>query len=400
MADCFSKSKQVTGVSVAPGNAGIAREFECIALTTTAQIIDHCKDTNPDLVVVGPEQPLAEGLAERIRELGIACIGPSQAAARIETSKIYAKDLMRRYGIPTASYEQFTDIETARHYIIQLSKYPVVIKADGLAAGKGVVVARTQEEAIQALNRFFSPGGPHLGVVVEEFLEGWEVSLFAVCDGTDFVSTLFSQDHKQLRDGDRGPNTGGMGAYCPVPEAEPYLRRIEAEIIKPVLMAMEQEGCPYEGFLYCGLMITREGSKVVEFNCRLGDPETQALLPLLQTDMVEVCRAISRRRVKELELQWRSGSCICVVLASKGYPGDFVKGHPIRIDDQIADRLYFSGVAGSGKELATNGGRVLSVVALGNDIETAFKSAYRSAKMVGFEGKTYRSDISLRHNSL
>jgi len=380
-------------VLVAPGNAGIAREFDCLPLTSVSEVLSWCRKSHPAFVVIGPEQPLAEGWADILAEAGIPCVGPSQAAARIESSKIFAKDLMARHHIPTASCRCFPDTAAAREYILSLQKFPIVIKADGLFAGKGVTIATTEEEALQALSALSAK------IVVEEFLSGWEVSLFAITDGESFQTTLFAQDHKQLLDGDAGPNTGGMGAYCPVPEAEPYRKRIEDSVIAPILKAMLDEGCPYRGFLYCGLMITPQGPKVLEFNCRLGDPETQALLPLLETPFTEVCEAILEKRVKDLKLVWSHQSSVCVVLASRGYPGKYQTGYPLTFQaSQCLTR--FSGVTKTDAGLVTSGGRVMALVGLGKDTDEARRRVYRDIEAVEFEGKHYRRDIALRKNVL
>ncbi len=381
-------------ILVAPGNAGIAREFDCLPLHSVNDVLQWCKASHPAFVLIGPEQPLADAWADILSEAGIPCVGPSQAAARIESSKVFAKDLMARNGIPTASYCCCDDPEQARAYILTQNKYPIVIKADGLSAGKGVAIAETKSEAMQALAALSGK------VVVEEYLSGWEVSLFALTDGESFQTTLFVQDHKQLEDGDKGPNTGGMGAYCPVAEAEPYRTQIEESIIEPTLKALRDEGCPYRGFLYCGLMITAEGPKVLEFNCRLGDPETQTLLPLLETPLTEICMAILEKRVKDLKLVWSDQSSVCVILSSRGYPGTYQKGYPIAITRDIECLTRYSGVAEVKKGLVTSGGRVLALVGIGKDVKEARHKVYRDIDAVEFEGKYYRKDIALRENVL
>ncbi len=381
-------------ILVAPGNAGIAREFSCLPLHSISEVLSWCKKALPAFVLIGPEQPLAEGWADVLGEAGIPCVGPSQTAARIESSKIFAKDLMARHHIPTASCRCFADPGEARGYILTQQKFPLVIKADGIAAGKGVTIAHDKAEALQALAALSGK------IVVEEYLSGWEVSLFAVTDGESFQTTLFAQDHKQLLNGDTGPNTGGMGAYCPVPEAEPFRAQIEKTIIAPTLKAMRDEGYPYRGFLYCGLMITSEGPKVLEFNCRLGDPETQALLPLLTSSFTEVCQAIAATRVKELKMVWSGLSSVCVVLASQGYPGIYQKGCPITIAKKMECLTRFSGVASSDDGLVTSGGRVLALVGLGAGVTEARRNVYRDMEAVSFNGMQYRGDIALRQNIL
>ena len=398
IAACFARNCGPENITVAPGNAGIAREYNCVDIKTPSSLVQWCSAHAPDLVFFGPEQPLAEGWADLLRSEGIACIGPSRAAARIETSKIFAKDLMRQMNIPTAKSMAFTEPSGAREYIQTNVIYPLVIKADGLAAGKGVIIATDRAEALAALDTLdrIAPGG----VVLEEYLQGWEASIFAITDGNSFQSTLFAQDHKQLLEGDRGPNTGGMGAWCPVLPAEKYREQVSTEIIAPTLQGLREAGCPFEGFLYCGLMFTKEGPKVIEFNCRLGDPETQALLPLLKTDLTEICQAILEKRVDELHLSWSDSNSVCVVLASEGYPGNSLKGKPIVFDKGITSRIFFSGVAKLDKQLVTNGGRVLSIVAGGENLQQAREKAYADCARVFFEGKILRKDISLRENTL
>lgn len=400
IADAFARSPRVHSVMVAPGNAGIATKYEVLPVPDNGRVAELCEMLKPDLVFIGPEAPLADGLADDLAELGIASVGPSRLAARIETSKIFARELMRKYHIPGAEFSQARNLDEAQKILLG-SRYPIVLKADGLAAGKGVVIAANYSEAMDAA-RFLlteTPGGQN-GILIEEFLQGWEVSLFAITDSINFKTTLFSQDHKQLLEGDKGPNTGGMGAYAPVPEAEKYRKDIEANIIGPVLKAMRDEGCPFSGILYCGLMITSDGPRVVEFNCRLGDPETQAILPLLQTDFVHVCQAIQQKRVDSLDLHWHNGSCVAVVLAADGYPGTYAKGHRIAIPTDIESDIYYSGVSQDAACLVTNGGRVLTVSACASSLKAARKMAYRDVTRVDFTGKTFRADISTRTNTL
>lgn len=410
IASAFARSSKVSNVLVAPGNAGIAKDFDTLPLSTLQEQIDYCATYRPDLVFVGPEQPLERGLADRLRELDIPCVGPSQAAARIETSKIFAKHLMQKYSIPTAAFFHTFSLDEALSYCAVDCKYPAVIKADGLAAGKGVIIVRDAIEARSALETLMgvqtdgraynSPSKPQKGVVIEEYLSGWEVSLFAITDSQDYVTTLFSQDHKQLLDHDAGPNTGGMGAYAPVPEAEPYRSEIESRIISPVLAALRDEGCPFSGILYCGLMITAEGAKVIEFNCRFGDPETQALLPLLDTDLVEICQAIVTGQVRDLKLHWRDQSCVAVVMASGGYPGNFAKGYVLKIPASLESRLFYSGVESKDDMLVSSGGRVLCVSATGPDKDSARAQAYRDIDQIHFQNMHFRKDIGLRKNDL
>lgn len=381
-------------IFLAPGNAGIAREFCCLPLRSITGVLSWCNGNHPAFVLIGPEQPLAEGWADTLAAAGFSCVGPGLAAARIESSKAFAKELMSRYGIPTASHNYFPFSEEARKFIQEKREYPLVIKADALCAGKGVFIVKNETEALAALDAISGP------VLVEEFLRGWEVSLFAISDGDNFQTTLFAQDYKQLEDGDKGPNTGGMGACCPVPEAEQYRAEIERSIVNPILAGLKDEGCPYSGFLYCGLMITAAGPRVLEFNCRLGDPEAQALLPLLQTPLTEVCEAVIQKRVKDLNLVWRKQASVCVVLASQGYPGRYRKDDPIDLIRETNSLIRFSGVAEAANGLMTSGGRVLSLVGVGDNLDQARGMVYQDIEAVEFAGKYYRRDIALRTNTL
>ncbi|MBP9038560.1 MAG: phosphoribosylamine--glycine ligase [Candidatus Syntrophosphaera sp.] len=394
LAEAFARDINKTDIYVAPGNGGIALDYKCLPLRSKEEIVKWCKENRPELVMVGPEQYLAEGLSNSLNAEGIPCVGPSQEAARIESSKIFAKTLMTKYHIPTASYVAFEDKDQALAYVRYMGTYPLVIKANGLAAGKGVIIADSQKEAENAIQNLGNK------IVVEEYLKGWEVSLFVITDGKDYKTTIFSQDHKQLGENDTGPNTGGMGAFAPVKEAEHYREQIEKQIIAPTLEALNAEGCPYRGFLYCGLMITADGPKVLEFNCRLGDPETQAILPLLQTSFTDICYAILNNKVSDLELQWSPQSSVCVVLASQGYPGTFPTGFPIIIKSSIDSKIFYAGVENRDGQLITSGGRVLSLVALGKNLSEARRKVYKDVNKVDFNGKYFRRDISLRKNKL
>ena len=407
LAECFARSKGVNKVIVSPGNAGIAMFYKCVTLASHKEIRDYCVNEGVGLVFIGPEQLIEEGLSDYLREAGINVIAPSKFAAQLETSKIFAKELMQQWKIPTAKYlvlASETGIETA----LQDFKYPLVIKADGLAAGKGVHIVSTRQEAIDVLTDMFKQNttkpntqiNTDKGVILEEYLQGWEVSLFAISDGINYVSTVFAQDHKQVFDGDLGPNTGGMGAYAPVPEAEVFRKQIEEGIISPTLAAMRDLGYPYQGILYCGLMITKEGPKVIEFNCRLGDPEAEVLLPLLENDLLEVCLAILGIKVDKLNMRFKQATALGVVMASKGYPGEYPKGLPIYFEEPNATGIYFSGVAKNTEGLVTAGGRVMCVVGIDKDLETARKQAYNKVQGMSYASQYYRTDIGLRTNSL
>jgi phosphoribosylamine--glycine ligase len=406
LARAFARSPQVDRIVVSPGNSGlldsrsgIAGRVECTSFPTLLSMVNFIRDEWFDLVFVGPEKPLSEGVADELRARGIPVVGPSKTAARLETSKAYAKELCREAGVPTADYQVFTDYSEAEAYLDHAS-FPIVIKADGLAEGKGVVIPPNREEAIDALHAMMCDGafgGSGSQVVIEEFMTGWETSLFALTDGTDFVTTVFSQDHKRIGDGDTGPNTGGMGAYAPVLSAEPYRREIEERIVAPVIRAMRERGCPYSGVLYVGLMITEKGPKVVEFNCRFGDPEAEVVLPLLKTDFALVCKAISESRLNEVILEWSDDFAVTVTAASAGYPGVVTKGIPIVFDAslQVSEQLWidFAGVRTGENGLETNGGRVMMVTVLEKNLKNALDTVYQALNGVHYEGKQFRTDI-------
>ena len=384
-----------------PGNPGMA-ESPDISINDNAAIVDFAKGAKIDLVVVGPEVPLMNGLVDDLTAAGIRAFGPTAAAAQIEGSKSFAKNLMKKYGIPTARYEVFTEAEPGRVYIRETGA-PTVIKADGLAAGKGVVVAMTEQEALDAIDRIMedgSFGAAGSSVVIEEFMEGEEASLLAFTDGKVIRPMISAQDHKRAFDGDKGPNTGGMGTYAPAPVMTPEMTaRAVEEILKPTIAAMAKEGCPYRGCLYAGLMITSEGPKVVEFNARFGDPETQVVLPLLDGNLAEIMCACCEGRLADVPIAWKDGAAVCVVLAAGGYPGQYEKGHEIHgiADAEDAGALVFhAGTAERKGKIVTNGGRVLGVVGRGADISSAVRAAYAAAEKISFEGMYYRKDIAHR----
>ena len=384
-----------------PGNPGMA-ESPDIPIDDNAAIVDFAKGAKIDLVVVGPEVPLMNGLVDDLTAAGIRAFGPTAAAAQIEGSKSFAKNLMKKYGIPTALYEVFTEAEPARVYIRETGA-PTVIKADGLAAGKGVVVAMTEQEALDAIDRIMedgSFGAAGSSVVIEEFMEGEEASLLAFTDGKVIRPMISAQDHKRAFDGDKGPNTGGMGTYAPAPVMTPEMTaRAVEEILKPTIAAMAKEGCPYRGCLYAGLMITSEGPKVVEFNARFGDPETQVVLPLLDGNLAEIMCACCEGRLADVPIAWKDGAAVCVVLAAGGYPGQYEKGHEIHgiADAEDMGALVFhAGTAERKGKIVTNGGRVLGVVGRGADISSAVRAAYAAAEKISFEGMYYRKDIAHR----
>ena len=398
-------SPQTEKLYAIPGNPGMAAIAECvpqISPTDNAAVVAFAKENGIDLVVVGPEAPLAGGIVDALAAGGIKAFGPAKLAAEIEGSKAFSKDLMKKYGIPTAKYEVFSDAAAARAYV-KAEGAPIVVKADGLAAGKGVVVAMTEREALDAIDRIMEDGSfgtAGNSVVIEEFMEGEEASLLAFTDGKVIRPMISAQDHKRAFDGDKGPNTGGMGTYAPAPVMTPEMTaRAVEEILKPTIAAMAKEGCPYRGCLYAGLMITSEGPKVVEFNARFGDPETQVVLPLLDGNLAEIMCACCEGRLADVPIAWKDGAAVCVVLAAGGYPGQYEKGHEIHgiADAEDAGALVFhAGTAERKGKIVTNGGRVLGVVGRGADISSAVRAAYAAAEKISFEGMYYRKDIAHR----
>lgn len=346
-----------------------------------------------ELTLVGPEGPLVEGIADAFLARGLKIFGPTQKAAMIEGSKVFAKGLMERFGIPTAKHRSFSDVLDALSYL-ETTGAPIVVKDSGLAAGKGVTVAATLHQAKQAVTNILS-GPEQAEIVIEEFLSGPEVTVLAVTDGVTIRSLLPSQDHKHLLDGDTGPMTGGMGAICPYPLAPGVLTEIEERVLQPLVEGLRAEGIVYKGVIYAGLMLTDDGPKVLEFNARFGDPECQAILPLLETDLVELALAVVEGRLHELEIRWRDQASACVVMASPGYPNDPHKGLPLSLPLHSPDGvLYFqAGTRKSPQGLLTNGGRVLGVVGLGEDLRKALERAYAGVSAVRFEHALYRRDI-------
>ena len=406
LARALALSPRLTRLVAAPGNPGIARYADCVNVKDSAseQLVALAARELIDLTVVGPELPLALGLADRFREARLRIFGPSAAAARLESSKVFAKDLMTRHGIPTARFGTFSDATAARRYCRELGA-PLVVKADGLAGGKGSLVCRTLEEADRAValcleERAFGDAGAT--VVIEEFMEGEEASFFVLSDGATALPLAPAQDHKTVFDDDQGPNTGGMGAYSPTPALDAAMeKRVMAEIVLPTIKAMREEGVPYHGVLYVGLMITRQGPRVVEFNCRFGDPECQAILPRLHGDLLPLLAAVADGQGLPPALHWSTDSSVCVVLTSAGYPGRYETGHTIRGVEE-AERMagvavFQAGTASpDGRRLVTAGGRVLGVQALGRDITEAISRAYAAVARIKFKGMHYRKDIGRR----
>ena len=397
----LSESPQTEQIYAIPGNPGMGASA-AIALDDHAAILRFVKEHKIGLVVVGPEVPLMNGLVDELEAAGIRAFGPRANAAEIEGSKSFAKNLMKKYGIPTARYEVFTAAEPARAYIRQEGA-PIVVKADGLAAGKGVIVAMTEQEALDAVDAIMedhSFGDAGARVVIEEFMEGEEASLLAFTDGTTIRPMISAQDHKRAYDGDRGPNTGGMGTYAPAPVMTPEMtERAVEEILKPTIAAMAKEGRTYRGCLYLGLMVTADGPKVVEFNARFGDPETQVVLPLLDSDLVAIMCACADGTLADVPIRWKDGAAVCVVLASGGYPGHYEKGqeiHGLADAEAMGALVFHAGTAMKDGKLVTNGGRVLGVVGRGADISSAVDAAYAAAAKISFKDAYYRKDIAHR----
>ena len=401
----LAQSPKCTQLYAVPGNPGMAEIATCIegiSITDNAALVKTAQEHDIDLVVVGPEVPLTNGVVDAMTAAGIKAFGPTKAAAELEDSKSFSKGIMRKYGIPTARYEVFRDAATARRYIAEQGA-PIVVKADGLAAGKGVVVAMTIEEAYHAIDEIMEDkafGQAGARVVIEEFMAGEEASLLAFTDGKTVRPMISSQDHKRAYDGDEGPNTGGMGTYAPAPVMTPAMvERATKEILEPAVAAMAKEGRPYKGCLYAGLMITAEGPKVVEFNARFGDPETQVVLPLLEGDLVEIMLACVDGTLDQADIAWSDGAAVCVVLASGGYPKSYQKGYPITgiADARAAGcQVFHAGTAIKDGQLVNNGGRVLDVVATAPTIHAAVDKAYAGIARVQFQDSFYRKDIAHR----
>lgn len=403
----LAQSPSVDKLYALPGSDAMASIAECVPIGVEEldRIADFAVEKGIDMIVVGPEVPLTEGIADVCQKKGIAVFGPNKAAAQMEGSKVFAKNLMKKYHVPTAAYASFTDGNAAKDYIHKMGA-PIVVKADGLAAGKGVVVAQTVEEAVGAVNAmmedhiFGASGGR---IVIEECMVGEEASLLAFVDGKTIVPMISAQDHKRIFDNDEGPNTGGMGAYAPAPVMTPELiQTVYDTILVPVVQGLANEGITYQGCLYAGLMITAGGPKVVEFNCRFGDPETQAVLPLLDGDLAQIMYACTQGTLRRDMVHWKQGAACCVIMASKGYPASSHKGDVISgldaVDDDIV--VFHSGTKKADGLYQTNGGRVLGVTAVGDSLQEAIDKAYANVRRISFDGQQVRSDIGakgLRH---
>ena len=397
----LKKNPEVTEVYAIPGNGGIALDAVCVNIPATEieKIADFCAEYEMDYVVVAPDDPLCLGLVDLLEAKGIPCFGPEKKAAIIEGSKAFSKGLMKKYGIPTAAYEIFTEEDAALAYLESCS-FPTVIKADGLALGKGVIIAQNLEEAKDALRSMMEEkkfGKSGETVVIEEFLEGPEVSVLAFTDGKTIKPMVSSMDHKRAGDGDTGLNTGGMGTIAPNPfYTEDVAERCMEEIFLPTMRAMNAEGRTFKGCLYFGLMITKDGPKVIEYNCRFGDPETQVVLPLLESDLFTVMQAVTEGRLADVDVRFSDGAAACVIMASKGYPLSYEKGYTITIPEEELPSVYIAGAVMDGGELKTSGGRVLGVTKTADTLEEALKLSYEAVGKISFDNAYYRKDIGAR----
>ncbi len=399
------ENPEVKTIYALPGNGGIAQDATCVPIPATAidDIVKFASESAIDFAVVAPDDPLAMGCVDRLHAIGIPCFGPEARAAQIEASKVFSKNLMKKYGIPTARYETFSDPDEAIAYIRGQNRYPTVVKADGLALGKGVLICQSEQEAVDGvraimLDKRFGDSGNH--IVVEEFLEGPEVSVLAFTDGKVVKPMVSSMDHKRAGDHDTGLNTGGMGTIAPNPYYTPAVaERCMREIFLPTIAAMNAEGRTFRGCLYFGLMITEDGPKVIEYNCRFGDPETQVVLPLLKSDLLTIMRACEYGTLEDTDVTFSDGAACCVILASGGYPEKYEKGKEIRLNGAESEanvQVFHSGTVLKDNRLCTNGGRVLGVTATSQNLGSAILDAYTAAKKVSFDGMFMRSDIGAR----
>lgn len=400
----LAKSKHVDKIYCAPGNGGISKYAECFGVSATDidGVIALAKKLQPDMVVVAPDDPLVLGMVDALQAEGFMTFGPKANAAIIEGSKVFSKELMKKYNIPTAFYEVFTESEKAVAYLKEQNSYPAVIKADGLALGKGVIIAENEDEAIQAVHEMIDDqkfGKSSARIVIEEYLTGPEVSVLSFTDGKTIVPMISSMDHKRALNGDMGLNTGGMGTISPNPYyTDEIAKECMEKIFIPTLNAMNAEGRPFEGCLYFGLMLTPKGPKVIEYNCRFGDPETQVVLPMLEADLYEIFEAIYNHELDKVDIKWKNGSCACVIMASPGYPQKYFTGYDMEGLDEMGQTdgcfIYHAGTKlDEHGKLVTSGGRVIGVTATGNTLLTAIANAYRGVEKVGFKHAHYREDI-------
>ncbi len=396
----LKQSPSVAQVFCAPGNAGIAQDVTCVPLSKPDEIINFCKTENIALVVVGPEQPLVDGLSDALRAANVPVFAPSKKAAQLEASKGFMKELCRKYNIPTAAYGFFAD-KTEAIKFLEGKNFPIVVKADGLAAGKGVIIAENKGEAVEAVENMFSGefGAAGSQVVIEEFLEGKEASFFAICDGKKAVEFGYAQDHKRVFDGDKGPNTGGMGTYSPPPLVTEEIRReVMEKIIHPTMQAMEKEGAPFSGVLFAGLMLTKDGVKLLEYNVRFGDPETQSLMLRFDGDLFKLLLSCANGAADEKLISFSKQAAVCVVMAANGYPGSYQKGSVIRDLKKAGSfpniKIFHAGTAEKDGEIVSVGGRVLGVTALGNSIKEAQQNAYKAVDLIDWKEGFCRRDIA------
>lgn len=393
-----------TEVYVAPGNIGMVdvATLVNIKVDDIAGLVDFAKAEGIDLTVVGPELPLTLGIVDAFQEAGLACFGPNKAAAKLEGSKAFSKELMKKYGIPTAAFDTFTDVDKAKAFVDEIG-VPCVVKADGLAAGKGVIICMTREEADKAIEDMLTDhafGDASATIVIEEYMVGPEVSVLAFADGKTVLPMVSAQDHKRIFDGDKGPNTGGMGAYSPAPVyTEALSAEVNKTIIEPTIAAMAAEGTPFTGILYTGLMLTEKGPRVLEYNVRFGDPETQPIMVRMKSDIVALFQACVNGKLDEATLEWHDEAAVCVIMASGGYPASSEKGVPIHgLDDIAAEEaiVFHSGTAEKDGEIVTNGGRVLGVTAKDATIKGAIDKAYAAVEKINFDHMQFRRDIGAR----
>ncbi len=393
-----------TEVYVAPGNIGMVdvATLVNIKVDDIAGLVDFAKAEGIDLTVVGPELPLTLGIVDAFQDAGLACFGPNKAAAKLEGSKAFSKELMKKYGIPTAAFDTFTDVDKAKAFVDEIG-VPCVVKADGLAAGKGVIICMTREEADKAIEDMLTDhafGDASATIVIEEYMVGPEVSVLAFADGKSVLPMVSAQDHKRIFDGDKGPNTGGMGAYSPAPVyTEALSAEVNKTIIEPTIAAMAAEGTPFTGILYTGLMLTEKGPRVLEYNVRFGDPETQPIMVRMKSDIVELFQACVDGKLDEATLEWHDEAAVCVIMASGGYPASSEKGVPIHgLDDIAAEEaiVFHSGTAEKDGEIVTNGGRVLGVTAKDATIKGAIDKAYAAVEKINFDHMQFRRDIGAR----
>ena len=398
----IAQSPLLTKMFAIPGSPGIADYAECVAgisIDDNAALVNFAKNNAIDLVVIGPEAPLVNGLADALLDAGIKAFAPTKAAAQIEGSKIFAKRLMKKYGIPTAEFEVFDNPDDAKTYI-KSKGAPIVVKADGLAAGKGVIVAQNLDEALNAVDEMKNFGAAGSKIVVEEFMDGEEASVLALTDGETILSLIAAQDHKRVDDGDKGLNTGGMGAYAPAPIVDDVIAaQVTEKILKPTIAALKSEGITYRGCLYAGLMIVNGVAKVVEFNARFGDPETQVVLPLMESDLLELMNACAEDTLSGKEIEWREGSAVCVIMASGGYPKAYKKNLPIdgvTKAKSLGAMIFHAGTKLKDGELVTNGGRVLGVTMIAPTLCEAVDKVYKCVEVINFDNVHYRHDIAAK----